>query len=110
MAEVTYTSYSIWKLQRAIGKGGRLISGEFQISDAETITTGLDTIYSVTATPIEATAPTSTLLIVETKSVSGGTITFVARGVDLTQATDANRVLAASTDTNAYISIVGVVG
>ena len=109
MAEVTWTSSIVAGLSRGVGRGTKMIVGEFQISDAETITTGLSTIYSVNATPIEATAPTSALKIVETLSVSAGVVTFVARGVTLTEATDANRLLAASTDTNAYVSIVGVV-
>lgn len=109
MAEVTWTDNLVASLQKGTGRGTKIIAGSFVISDAETLTTGLSAIYSVTATPIEATAPTSTLLIVETKSVSAGVVTFVARGVDLTQATDASRVLAASTDTSAYVSIVGVV-
>ena len=108
MAEATWTGSIVAGLSRGIGRGIKMIVGEFQITDAETITTGLDTIYSVNATPIETTAPTSALKIVETKSVTAGVVTFVARGVTLTEATDANRLLAASTDTNAYVTIVGI--
>lgn len=109
MAEATYTSHIAFGLRNVKGRGGKLITGNFQVSDTETITTGFDTIYSVNATPIEGTGPTSVFKMVEIKSVSAGVITLTARQVTLTEATDASRVLGASTDTDAYISIAGIV-
>ena len=109
MVEATHTTESVYGLARGVGRGSKIWAANIEVTDAETLSTGLDRIEAVIATPIEAIAPTGTLKIVETKSVSAGVVTFVARQVTLTEATDANRVLGASTDTNAYVVVIGVV-
>ena len=109
MAEATWTSSIGGGLSPVGGRGIKVIAGNFVITDAETVTTGLTTIFSANATPIEGTAPTGTLKIVEVKSASAGIVTFTARQVTLTEATDASRVLGASTDTDTYVTIVGIV-
>ena len=109
MVEATHSSEALYGIGRALGRGARLWAGNIIVSDAETIDTGLDTLEAVTATPVEATAPTTTLRIVEVQSVSGGTITFIARQCVLTTAADADRDLDPSTDTVAYVIVAGAI-
>lgn len=108
MTEATHTSEAVFGLLSGIGRGAKLWAGNITVSDAETIDTGLDSIAAVVCNPAEASA-SNTLKFVLSASVSGGTVTFDAVQVTTTEATDANRTVSASTDTVAYMIVVGYV-
>ena len=70
----------------------------------------MDKIYAITVSnAVEAVAPTSIFKLVSPRSVVGGIVTLNAVQVSLVQAVDADRVFTASTDTDAYIVVSGVI-
>lgn len=98
MAEGTHTSEAVYGLGRPIGRGPRLWCGNVQITDGETLDTGLDTIEGIGH--MKGSAPASEFITAET--VSGGIITIGAGKYTTVGA-------APAADVDAYIIVVGTV-
>lgn len=109
MAEATHTTEKMFHLGEGGGKGGKLYAGLTEISDSETLDTGLDVVDSVIAKHVEAAAPTNAFTRVWPKSIAGGVVTFTSATANLNLG-DGFRLFVAAADKAAYIMAVGRIG
>ena len=82
MVEATHTSEALFGLRGGGGKGPKLWAGIIEVSDGETIDTGLTKIEGMLSpfckdADIDATTP-----IAKYSAVAGGVITFVVADID----------------------------
>ena len=105
MAEASHEGESIYGLRKAVGKGPRLWAGKIEVSDGETVDTGLDTIEAIALTS-EGTnfSTTNNTFDVLAGSVSGGVVTVHAAVGDITAGSE---TFTAATDTVAFLIAIG---
>ena len=105
MTECSHESESIYGLRKAVGKGPRLWAGKIEVSNGETVDTGLDTIEAIALTSegtnFDISADTFDVLA---GSVSGGVVTVKSAKADVTAGSED---LTATTDTVAFLIAIG---
>jgi len=102
MTEVDRTASIMSGLTPSTGRGLKILAAVIDIQDGETFDTGLDKIYA--AVPAINKTPTNDYVDRTTMSISGGTITFAFKKM---QISTGNTWGANSTATEHHVVVIG---